>query len=335
MNSVKLRAEFHAKRLGRQIRHGFTPGSIIVIYHRIDEDAHDPWQLAVSPTHFAEHLGILARWGTPMSLSRMAELAMNGALPRRSIAITFDDGYVDNLHHAKPILEAHGVPATVFVTAAFMRRETEFWWDELQRIVLLPNTFPDALSLEIGSKTIHWNVLADRAGQSFRDRLSLHDAVWRSIQPLSYQDRRASLDRLHDLVGTPRGSRTDVRPLEAGEIVELAQGGLIEIGSHTISHSSLRDLSLTELREEIVGAKTGIEELLGQSVAGFSYPFGETGSALNNIDKIVREAGFDWACTSGARAIRGQCNPYFLPRFAIPNWSGASFTYHFVSRMLD
>ena len=51
------------------------------------------------------------------------------------IAITFDDGYKDNLVYALPILEKFEIPATIYITTKFLSENTEMWWYELSEII--------------------------------------------------------------------------------------------------------------------------------------------------------------------------------------------------------
>lgn len=93
------------------------PGSRILMYHRVDRlGAFD--QLTVSPERFAEHAAHLAATGSVASLDSIVEsLRLNRS--EALVALTFDDGYVDNLTHAWPVLRRLALPATIFVTTAF------------------------------------------------------------------------------------------------------------------------------------------------------------------------------------------------------------------------
>src|SRR5204863_340481 len=79
---------------------------LILIYHRVAAVPVDPWGLAVSPKHFAEHLDVLRRTRHPMPLATFVSRIAERTLPRNAVAITFDDGYADNLLAAKPGLDA-------------------------------------------------------------------------------------------------------------------------------------------------------------------------------------------------------------------------------------
>jgi peptidoglycan/xylan/chitin deacetylase (PgdA/CDA1 family) len=81
----------------------------ILLYHRVTALEHDPQQLAVDPAHFDEQLRVLAETCTPVALADVPRLLRAARLPKHPVAVTFDDGYRDNLHEAKPLLERHGV----------------------------------------------------------------------------------------------------------------------------------------------------------------------------------------------------------------------------------
>jgi peptidoglycan/xylan/chitin deacetylase (PgdA/CDA1 family) len=102
----------------------------------VAEPACDPWELAVSLDHFDQQMDALRRVRRPLSMGQFVEGMFGGNLPERAVAVTFDDGYVDNLLNAKPILERHSIPATVFLATGEISQHHEYWWDELARLIL-------------------------------------------------------------------------------------------------------------------------------------------------------------------------------------------------------
>src|SRR5215467_2524929 len=123
------------------------PKALILLYHRVAELATDPQLLAVSPERFARQMEYLSKHCTVIRLRDLAE--PNGFEADRCVAVTFDDGYADNFVTAAPILRRYQVPATVFVTSGYVGTEREFWWDELERVLLQPSTLPSRLHLEV------------------------------------------------------------------------------------------------------------------------------------------------------------------------------------------
>jgi peptidoglycan/xylan/chitin deacetylase (PgdA/CDA1 family) len=126
------------------------------MYHRIGDPGCDPWGLGVRAERFAEHLKVLRREARPMCLRRLTKELGEGTLRAGAVAVTFDDGYANNLHQAKPLVERHEVPAIVFVTSGMVGRDREFWWDELEAILLAPRDLPQVLRLEVAGQTHQW-----------------------------------------------------------------------------------------------------------------------------------------------------------------------------------
>jgi peptidoglycan/xylan/chitin deacetylase (PgdA/CDA1 family) len=118
----------------------------ILMYHRIAPPGLDPWRLRVTPDHFEQQLSALKARFEVISL---AEIPHRQDF-RNTVAITFDDGYADNLLRAKPILEEFETPATVFITTSYVNADREFWWDELEQLFLYPGVLPERLILNIG-----------------------------------------------------------------------------------------------------------------------------------------------------------------------------------------
>ena len=124
----------------------------ILLYHRVAHVTTDPQLLSVTPEHFVEHLQLLAEQREPVSLADLV-CHREERRYRQAVAVTFDDGYADNLHAAKPLLERAGVPATVFVTSGYVGGMRPFWWDELEELLLWPGDSRRALSVAVGEET--------------------------------------------------------------------------------------------------------------------------------------------------------------------------------------
>ena len=131
----------------------FSSGALVLGYHRVADTPRDPYSLCVTPDNFAEQLAVIRQAMNPVSLSDLVSEMKNRTTLRRAVAITFDDGYVDNLRTARPLLEKYGVPASVFVVAS--KRGRGFWWDELARIIYSASQLPEELALVIKGRRFH------------------------------------------------------------------------------------------------------------------------------------------------------------------------------------
>jgi peptidoglycan/xylan/chitin deacetylase (PgdA/CDA1 family) len=331
-----LRGIERLRRAARRPRSRSEAKALILMYHQVTELRSDPRQ-CVAPRHFAEHLEVLREHARPIRLQQLSRSLLDGNLPDRSVVVTFDDGYADNLHNAKPLLERYSVPATVFLTTGFVEYGREFWWDELERLLLHPGTLPEKLSLSANGGTYRWKLVegipySEDASQRHRrwkiekeargSRRSLYDSLAKLLRPMTDDERQRVLDELRAWAGAEPAVRPSHRPLTLEEVVSLAQGDLIEVGAHTVTHPALRKLPLPSQRDEISGSKARLEEILNRPVASFSYPFGNLSEQTVGI---VREAGFSCACSTRADVVRLSTDRFQLPRVEVQDCNGEEF----------
>jgi peptidoglycan/xylan/chitin deacetylase (PgdA/CDA1 family) len=92
----------------------------VLMYHKVNDQWPNP--ITVPTAIFAEQMELLGELGyTPVSLEAVRDHYLAGAaLPPRAVLITFDDGYLDNLVNAFPILRRHGYPAVIFVPIGYL-----------------------------------------------------------------------------------------------------------------------------------------------------------------------------------------------------------------------
>jgi peptidoglycan/xylan/chitin deacetylase (PgdA/CDA1 family) len=308
------------------------------VYHRVAEPDVDPWVLSVSAQHFAEHLDVLQKEARPIGLGQLVQAHMTGNIPDRAVAVTFDDGYADNLHSAKPLLERHTIPATVFVTSGRIGHEREFWWDELEQILLYPGKLPQILTLNINSRTFRseLNEAADYGKDQFlRDfrwnvgwpqdptrRHSLYRTLHPLIQSLREAEQRKVIDALLAWSGVKLIRRPSRRVLSNDELLALGQSDLIEIGAHTVTHALLSELPESLQQDEIRQSKLHLEEKMGRPVRCFAYPYG---SYTRQTVTLAQEAGFECACSTIDDSVWRGSDRFQLPRVTVEDWDGETF----------
>src|SRR5215216_2800912 len=144
-----------AKTFSRWAQARILGGALILGYHRVEHLIHDEYEVSVTPQHFAEQMEILRKHAHPISLRELVQDLKKGSVQPRSVAVTFDDGYADNLYQAEPILEKYSIPAMVFVCTGYAGKE--FWWDELVGLVTSSEAELGALCLEAGGNRFVWN----------------------------------------------------------------------------------------------------------------------------------------------------------------------------------
>ena len=315
--------------------------ALILLYHRVAGVRSDPWSLAVTPRHFEEHLEVLRRDARPIRLEQLSKSLVDGELPERAVAVTFDDGYADNLYNARPLLEHYDVPATIFLPSGLIGGEREFWWDELERLMLQPGKLrEDRLVLDLHGTTYKWQLgdATNYTREEFRrnrrwraweepptSRHSLYKSLWELMHPMTERERWEILDQLRAWAGAQPAPRTSHRLLSLEEVNTLAQEDLIEIGAHTVTHPTLSALPVEAQRSEIVQSKSDLEEIVGRPVGTFAYPFGRRSDYDSRTVALVTESGFTCACCNFPGSVDLSCDRLQLPRLLVEDWDGDEF----------
>lgn len=285
--------------------------AVILMYHRIADDGTG---LCVPPAEFREHMAWLHRAQYPVLPLRELALALQrGDAPERSVAITFDDGYLDALTHAAPILQEFDLPATFFIVSATLDDQSrEFWWETLERVfahqalpALLDVALPDGVE-----------PMPTRTPQQ---RHAAADAVRRTFYPLTLEQRHERIDTLLRWSGLPAitqasGERSDVRAMTGEEIRTLGRLPGMEIGAHTENHLLLPTQPAQVKHHEIAQCRQRLEALLGYEVRSLAYPHG---AFDEESVELTQRAGYAAAVTTGNLPACRHSHPLVLPRLGV------------------
>ena len=284
-----------------------------LLYHRITRDQTPA--VGFRPTHglsvhvdrFEEQVEYLSRVHHCLDLGTAMRLLKEGRLPTRSIIITFDDGYRDNLALALPVLERYGVPATIYVTTGFAEGRARAWWYEVEAIL----RERQGLTLEWNQKVYSYSLRSDEEKfQAVADLFPL-------IRGLNRENQAVFLEGLYNAAQMTRVPPPEF--LNWQEIRELGRHPLITIGAHTEHHLMLRALTTREAKQELSAPKCALEAVLGRPVLHFAYPFGGSDAVGFREMRLVREAGYASACVTHLGHICVNCarTPYALPRITV------------------
>ena len=335
---MKLGLVRTARKTGEWLKTKFAARGVILLYHRVAELRCDPQLLAVKPQHFGEHLEIIKNQCSPVPLQKLVAGLRGKTQTEFPVAITFDDGYADNLVQAQPLLRRYSVPATVFVTAGYVGSGREFWWDELERLILEPAFLPKTLKLDIlegenltwelgeGSHAVDawrgWNV---QVLENPTPRHALYRCLCDLLRPLPEQRRADVLGYIQKWAGMGSAGRPTHLSLTTAELAELDREDLVEIGAHTCTHSLLSSLSKGEQKKDVQDSKKILEKILNHEVSSFAYPFG--GRVDYNEDSLaaVHDAGFELACANFPGAVWRYSDCFQLPRLLVRDWDGDTF----------
>ena len=286
---------------------------VVLAYHRVTALEHDPHRLAVPPDAFREQMTWLTERCVPVPLTDVIDTAQHEA---RSVAITFDDGYLDNLTTASPILTDLHVPATFFVTTERLDdRAYEYWWDRLARVMLQPRS--GAGDLVVETTEGRWSSAMDTSAARLDAYRIVHGAAVQSA--VEVRDR--ILDAVAAWAGSDDASPND-RRLTASEIRDLAARPDHSIGVHTERHLFLPVQSAAVQTLEIERSTRTLERLLGRRPNAIAYPFG---AASADVVDITGRLGFRLGVTMEDRAVTVPIDPLRVPRLEVTPSRSARF----------
>jgi peptidoglycan/xylan/chitin deacetylase (PgdA/CDA1 family) len=334
----------HLHHYARLFRRRAMRNTLILLYHRVTDVRTDPQFLCVTPDNFSQQMEVLRRSWNPISLHQLGIGLREQKVPRRGVLVTMDDGYADNLYNAKPILERYEIPAIVFVASGYVGFEREYWWDELERLLLQPGSLPEELKFQLNGTDRQWKLGKSAvfySEENYRshanwnlgkksvptERHSLYLDLYRLMRPLEPRQQGEILDKLHAWSACKSSPRELCLPMTAPELRKLREGNLIDVGSHTISHPILSSLPLDSQRKEISGSRDLLEEIIGESVTSFAYPFGGDGDYTPQTVELVRDAGFESAFSTAPGLIQNESEALRLPRNWVRNWDGDTFAH--------
>lgn len=322
-------AALQARRLYGRLR----AGAVVLGYHRVSASSWDPFGIGVDTRHFAEQLEVLSRFARPLPLEELLDARGRRDRRRRTVVVTFDDGYSECLTEVAPLLERHEVPATVFAISGLLGEEP--WWERLARILAPQRELQGPIELEgLSVGFSDGRDAADGRDAGAGERPALVRDAHRTLAAAAPERRELLLDRLAESVaedggadddsedGTDDDKAPDHRTLSAEELRTLARCALVTIGAHGHQHLELAELSTAEQRREIERSRRLLEEILGRSPSAFSYPHGSQDARTR---QEVRRAGFACACASRPGPVLPSSDDYALPRLWVPNVDGERF----------
>jgi peptidoglycan/xylan/chitin deacetylase (PgdA/CDA1 family) len=247
---------------------------------------------AVSVTVVRSQLAHLRRHFRVVPLTRVLEQLKSGAkLDGLTVALTIDDGRRNCYEFLFPLLAEFAIPATFFVVSSFIAREDWVWTDKVLWLSDQPSC-PDELS-------------PGKIGKYFE--------VLNEMRP---ETRNARIATIAASMGAPIPAEAPPKfaPCSWSELREMADSGLVEIGSHTVTHPILASITDDESWHELTVSRSQIEEGLGRQINSFCFPNGKPGDYRPSQVRQIIDAGYTSAVVARPGMVAKGANPYELPR---------------------
>jgi peptidoglycan/xylan/chitin deacetylase (PgdA/CDA1 family) len=260
-------------------------GLVVLGYHNVEPTACFPAPDGAGPRGLRRQLSALQKVATIVPLEdALQKMARGEPLPARAVAITFDDGYRDNLTVAGPILRDLGVPATCFLVPDILSGTVTPWWEELAWALMRSR----AGAVDWHGRRIALTTPAERR------------AAFRQLAPevkvLSGEKRAAAVARLVALADPPEPYRPERDFLDWAGAARLRQ--YMAIGSHSQRHTILAHEDAETQQADLAGARRELTERLDVEISVLAYPNGTRADYDDNTLRAAERAGYSFAVTT-------------------------------------
>lgn len=304
---------------------------LVVVYHRIAaRRRHGEWPgygiECGTPVEVLEaQLRFLMKYFQPTRAHEI--IAEDADCDRPRFAITFDDGYADNLVLAAPLLRRFGLSATLFVNSAMVGTDLRFWWEQLG--ALLRDT--RAQTIDVASAAPE---LLERWPMSPVLSLRNQSARARAHWMLSMAFMRTPHARIDPLLGalavafeTPVKKSEREAPLLDWEQLRQWRRLGFDLGAHGATHANLGLADSVALDREVRQAVEQIAIETDGPVELFAYPYGGPEHRNPAAVEAIRRAGCKAAFTTELGVVTPESEPYALPRLSYTRAASFSCAY--------
>lgn len=257
------------------------------------------------PAGLQQQLSVLARLATVVPLGQaLRTLAEGRRLPPRAVAVTFDDGYADNLSLAVPILVQLGLPATFFLVPALLSDRVQPWWE------VTGWAFARGSRSELHFEGVRYSL------DNSRERRAAYGAVAERLKRRSFEDRTAAVAELVDML-RPRGSGYDRGLMLTWKGArQLVEAGF-DIGSHSAEHSILSEETAADQYRDLAESRTVLEEQLQVPIDVLAYPNGTRLDFTVTTESAAAAADYRFAVTTIAGFNKPDGNPHAVRRAVV------------------
>jgi len=289
---------------------------VVLMYHRVAKSEMPdflPSALNCPASRFREHLAVFKRHCSVLPLEEAWNLVRGGRrLPPRTVVLTFDDCWYDNVETVVHLLADAAIPATFFVSAGDIDREELH--PNYRFYYLVSRADREQLTRDLLSMLPSSSMVPP--AQAIRLRRWLESALG---YELASESGRVFLDTLEQGLGVPSsGSLGKTLNMTSDQVRSLPTYG-IQVGNHTVNHRQLTALDEAGQRVELAEAQRILSALTGKPVTTLAYPYG----VFNDISvKVAAELGHRCACTVIQGSNDGDTDPMRLRRIDVSRLSG-------------
>jgi peptidoglycan/xylan/chitin deacetylase (PgdA/CDA1 family) len=262
---------------GDKIIRRFTGNSILnIMYHGVTTKNSNYFSPRhISSEQFEKHLKYFAKEFDVISITDAFEYLRENYKPKRkTITITFDDGYRNNIYTALPLLEKYNMKTTFFIPGVCTEKmKMRVLWTDIIRCLMF---FYKDHFIELGNKKFKdfFDIESKTSLSDFLNSCEISTFSNYLTHLISNYNIEEKIQTLPDELW---------KLLDKDELRELAASKIATIGSHGYSHYDLTNLSISEAGEELRKSKESLEQVIEKEVKIIAYPFGSYNYVIKDI----------------------------------------------------
>ncbi len=319
MSTIKGKIKKVVSYAQKKYQKVFYGSCAVLLYHRVTQSQTDPQQLSVTPANFNAHLEHLKNNYHLLTIKEFQYYLENKKkFPKKSVLITFDDGYADNYLEALPILEKHTAQALFYIATGTLNTDVEFWWDAIERIVLLSDHKTEEEKYVLNG--VEYNL----SGLDNTKRFELYEQLLPALRVMNSSLREEKINELGRIFNSSQG-RASHRAMSFEELKKMDLSNASVIGAHTHLHPSLGALTYEEQLKEIETSKNILEQHLNKKITHFSYPFGTIKDFNADTLDIMKKMNFQLVAANIPYLVHKNTDQYSFTRFLVRDWNSGEF----------
>lgn len=271
---------------------------LILVYHGVVEAPNHAVSVGpIATKQFEQHLKYYKQNFDVVSQDEIFKMYLDDYKPKKkTIAITFDDGYENNYTNAFPLLKKYNFPATMYIISQCLEDDNLITWYDY---------------LDFVKHDINFNQLQNGKFKGIAE-------LKRQIQTINIEQRKtvfAEIAKQIDIKNyITKHPREHWKLMNAQQLRELSGSGLVEIAAHSHNHPNLGEIKIEDAKEEVTKCKQLLEGVIQKEVRSIAFP---DGSYTDEVKKICVDAGYknllavDYRCASDAN------DKTILPRYCL------------------
>lgn len=263
----------------------FTSNNLLnVMYHGVVEKD----STFFSPRHieknrFENHLIYLKKNFNIISKYEAFDMIKNNIVPdKKTITLSFDDGYKNNLTTALPLLEKYSIPTTFFISGIIVENiGDKCLWPDV--VAAIQHFYKNEL---IVLRDYNFLNLIEQ-----KSKTHIHDI----LKNVNYDLRKELIEELVETYKLKEKLELLAgeiwKLMTAADLLELSRSSVVDIGSHGYNHYNLGNITLEKTNFELVKSKELIESIIQKKIDMIAFP---DGSYSEEVKDMAFSVGYDY-----------------------------------------